>query len=266
MEVADTIPQSVFNTQHRGLYDFLKSKDATVRSTVRKHQVDAVMSACEQLRSHPDKPALVVLPTGCGKTGVAVLAAYALNASRVLVITPSLTISKQIHEEFCGNPSEKKDCFLLKRGIITDRKQLHKIIPSGKCIKATSEIREHMSDCLMVVNAHKIGKQSDVKIADIPHDSYDFVIVDEAHHYPAPTWKLLVDHFHRSRRLFLTATPKYGGDFILPDSPPCFTLLRPEAVRRGIIRDLDFFEVPIDSSKENFQTKVCTCISIYIIV
>ena len=34
--------------------------------------------------------ALVVLPTGCGKTGVAVLASYVLNASRVLlvIITP----------------------------------------------------------------------------------------------------------------------------------------------------------------------------------
>lgn len=52
------------------------------------------------LSDHKTAPALVVLPTGGGKSGVAVLSAYLLNASRVLVITPSSEITSQIYRDF----------------------------------------------------------------------------------------------------------------------------------------------------------------------
>ena len=93
----------------------------------------------------------------------------------------------------------------------------------------------------MIVNAHKIGGQSNVRIEDIPNDHYDLVIVDEAHHYPALTWKLLVDHFHSSRRLFLTATPEHYRNPIL-SIPPCYELKKSEAIDQGVIRDVAFYE------------------------
>ena len=92
----------------------------------------------------------------------------------------------------------------------------------------------------MVVNAHKIGEQSSVKIDQIPREGYDLVIVDEAHHYPADTWKFLVDHFCNSRRLFLTATPLNKGKPILPTTPPCYELKRNKATNSGIIREVEF--------------------------
>ena len=57
-----------------------------------QHQIEAVIAARLRLDDPHQPIALVVLPTGCGKTGVAVLAAYALNVTRVLVITPSVKI------------------------------------------------------------------------------------------------------------------------------------------------------------------------------
>ena len=84
---------------------------------------------------------------------------------------------------------------------------------SGNYVKHSRDIIRNLLYPLMVVNAHKIGGTSRVKIEDIPSD--DLVIVDEAHHYPAPTWKLLVDHFHNSQCLFLTARPCYKGNYIL---------------------------------------------------
>lgn len=44
--------------------------------------------------------ALVVLPTGSGKTGIAVLAPFVLNSTRVLVITPSVKLTEQISNNF----------------------------------------------------------------------------------------------------------------------------------------------------------------------
>ncbi len=38
-------------------------------------------------------------------------------------------------------------------------------------------------------------------------DLFDLVIVDEAHHLPAPTWRAILDHFVRANAVLLTATP-----------------------------------------------------------
>ena len=110
----------------------------------------------------------------------------------------------------------------------------------------------------MVVNAHKIGGRSSVKIEDVPNDKYDLVIVDEAHHYPAATWKLLVDHFENSKRLFLTATPLYKGKYILGlDHPPCFKLSKESAIQRGIIRNINFIEV-VDHYPYHMVVSLCS--------
>ena len=257
MEFVQAPPQSVFNIQHAammGLLQRLKTqRDEAI--SLYPHQVEAVLALCDyfdpQTQSSPNSSniALVVLPTGCGKTGVAVLASYALNASRVLVITPSIIISRQIHAAY-GN-------FLIQHGVVPNTPEVvQTVLPTSKLIKRTSEIKEGMNSMVMVVNAHKIGGQSSVRIEDIPRDGYDLVIVDEAHHYPAPTWKLLVDHFSNSRRLFLTATPEHRGEPILP-IPPCYELNRNVAVDRGIIRDVMFDETT--GGDEEYQYSVNSC-------
>ena len=230
-------PPSVFNLKSKKIADFVHGPSAD--KYIYPHQIEA-LCATENHFGYDKKPniALVVLPTGCGKTGVAVLAPYLLNESRVLVITPSLKISQQIYEEFCG-----ERMFLLQRGIIKDEvKEISQYRPSGNYITRSSNIKVNLSEPLMVVNAHKIGGRSRVKIADIPNDYYDLVIVDEAHHYPADTWRYLVDHFSNSRRLFLTATPYHNRKYILRNNPPCFFLSRQDAEARGIIRPVEFFE------------------------
>ena len=189
--------------------------------------------------------ALVVLPTGCGKTGVAVLAAYALSAKRVLVVTPSVKISEQIYEAFCG--SARKPMFLLERGIIKPE-QVENCKPTAAVlIKNAREIKDRLLDSLMIINAHKVtdSKTASVSIDDMPIH-YDLVIVDEAHHYPAPTWKNLIDHFPKSKRLFLTATPHHRGKPILPDLNDhiFYSLSRKQAEVRGIIHPIEFFGGP----------------------
>ena len=62
-----------------------------------------------------------------------------------------------------------------------------------------------------------------------------------------------MDHFAHSRRLFLTATPQHKGEPIL-DHDACFTLEREIAVQEGIIRPVDFSEVPKPGDMQ-----VCTC-------
>ena len=119
MNVVKRPPESVFNTQGDSVVKFIEDEYRKHRNGERislySHQIEAVLKLREYFDNQKYYPnlssiALVVLPTGCGKTGVAVLASYALNASRVLVITPSIIISKQIHKAY-GN-------FLINHGAI----------------------------------------------------------------------------------------------------------------------------------------------------
>ena len=230
--------RSVFNIQSSQVLKFLDTDDAVTQDAVYNHQKEAVKEVKKQLDDDSKSNiALVVLPTGCGKTGVAVLAAFALDAKQVLVVTPSTTISDQILKAFRG-PS----MFLLERGIIDKQDQV-KFTPTLAQIKKSAEIPLHLQNHLMVINAHKVGGNSSVSIHDMP-TCYDLVIVDEAHHYPAPTWKELIDHFPNSRRLFLTATPLHRGRPILSNRPPCYELTKDRAIKNGITRPVDFFEGP----------------------
>ena len=254
MECVETPPQTVFNIQHDSMVTFLDGQHSKLQRgeelrLLYPHQVEAVQKLREyfspQAQSDPNASnvALVVLPTGCGKTGVAVLASYALNASRVLVITPSIIISRQIAAAY-GN-------FLIERGVVPNTPEsAQRALPTVSLINKSTEIRNGMRSMVMVVNAHKIGGQSSVRIEDIPREGYDLVIVDEANHYPAPTWHLLVDHFHKSHRLFLTATPNHNGKPILPRKCCCYELGRSVAVEKGIIRKVEFAQIDVGITDE----------------
>ena len=95
---------SVFELQHHLFLDFIEG-DAS--KCIHPHQQEALLAIKRQL-DDIDQPniALVVLPTGCGKTGVAVLAPYVLGSQRVLVLTPSNAISEQIFKAFGGQESQ----------------------------------------------------------------------------------------------------------------------------------------------------------------
>lgn len=267
---------SKFILQHHSVLNYLRQYERYLQSIVDKadeplytHQVKAVLRLHRYfehsgsiIRStvNPNNSnvALVVLPTGCGKTGVAVLASYVLNASRVLVVTPSLIISKQINEAY--------ENFLVKRGIICEEDQ-HLYLPQKMLITkseqlVTSELGQQtlrlevQQADLLITNAHKIGEKSKVKVEDIPADCFDLVIVDEAHHYPAKTWKQLVDHFPNSKKIFLTATPEHDGRPILTDPPyVCYQLSHDDAVKDGVIRRVLFHEL-VEKQSEEEQLEV----------
>lgn len=172
------------------------------------------------------------------------MAAYACSAKRVLVITPSLQISNQMYTDFC----DERESFLVKRRIVRTEQQFKdNCRPScNGVVKKTDEIIRYFDFELVISNAHKYGTNSRVCIEDIPRDRIDLVIVDEAHHYPAKTWEIIINHFSSCKKIFLTATPKFGDLNILqPHSiTQCYEVDRRTLVDKGIIRDLEFIETP----------------------
>ena len=259
---------SRFASNQTNVLNFLWSKSAT--DYLYEPQIQALRMLQSKDACAPGRIALVVLPTGCGKTGVAALAPYVLGVRNVLVLTPSVIILRQIHEAFCGVVARQEQetvviypSFYEKRGIITTHRDRFCPSSSGIILRA-NQFNTHVAENkeLLVVNVHKIAGRSNVKIEEIDNEKFDLVIVDEAHHYPAPMWKRVVDHFcgRNVRVLFLTATPAPIIPNPIPE--PCYQLSRRRAVELGIIRDMDDRNIQeVGNAGENLEIaclQVCT--------
>ena len=59
---------------------------------LRNAQIGAIHAIGSHFTLFKDEPALVIMPTGSGKTAVLNLAAYLLRAKRVLVISSSVLV------------------------------------------------------------------------------------------------------------------------------------------------------------------------------
>ena len=73
-----------------------------------------------------------------------------------------------------------------------DQKDVSAVLPSTAVVHLVETITSSLDSEVMITNVHKIGGRSRVTLDNISNDKYDLVIVDEAHHYPAPTWTQLV--------------------------------------------------------------------------
>jgi superfamily II DNA or RNA helicase len=146
------------------------------------------------------EPAIVVLPTGSGKTAVSMLTAFIERAKRVLVVTPSRLVRNQIAEEY-------KTLKVLKLN-----KALDINVPAPRVKEVESRIategmwRELESFDVVVGTPDSISPAFE-GISQPPEDLFDLLLVDEAHHSTAATWNALLLSFPKAKRVLFTATP-----------------------------------------------------------
>ena len=253
------VAESAFTLESNFVTEVLRGGDETVR--VRAHQRQAAFAIQDALKGKQGKAVLVQVPTGGGKTGMAVLSAYVVGAKRVLVVTPSQIISVQNYDAFAGRERSKRHDaekpFMVKYGVFEDNPvEQHNIIPSIGIARKSRDIPGLRSRVVLIANAHKATERTTTKINDLPKD-YDLVIIDEAHHYPAKTWKDLVKHFEGSNRLFLTAT---GDGLEGLGIEKIFQVSRQDLVRDGVIRDLNPLVEAVGPEDKTAVFKVSQCV------
>lgn len=150
-------------------------------------------------------PALVSLPTGSGKTAVAAAAPYLAGSRRVLVVVPSTNLRQQIARDI------RSESVLIRVGA-----------REGDSRPIVLEARGRFKDWSQVYEADVVVSHPNsisplgYKDAAPPSDLFDTIIIDEAHHTPAPTWRAILDHFSVERSLLLTATPQRTDGQRLP--------------------------------------------------
>lgn len=167
---------------------------------LRNAQLGAVHSIASYFTLHQAEPAIVVMPTGSGKTAVICLSPYLLCSQRVLVISSSVLVRGQIIEEFNELKTLKKVGAFGQDITLPSVKEVTSVV--------NTDIHwESFRDFDVVVgvpNSLSGGFESGIVP---PLDLFDLIIVDEAHHSPAKTWKSVVEKFPESKKIYFTATP-----------------------------------------------------------
>lgn len=145
--------------------------------------------------------ALVQLPVGCGKSGLATIVPFGIAEGRVLVITPNLTIRDEMKNNL---DITNLKCFWRRSGVLSRVDML-----SGPYVTTldTGNVTVTDESHFVVTNVQQLATNTDKWLAKFPSDYFDMIIVDEAHHSAADSWKKVHDHFPNAKVLNLTATP-----------------------------------------------------------
>lgn len=182
-----------------GKINFPIAKDNAAKG-LRNAQLGAIHAISSHFTLYHNEPALVVMPTGSGKTAVLNLSAYELRANRVLVISSSVMVRGQIFEEFSTLKTLKASSVF------------HKDLPLPNVIEVKSPIKsieewENFKNYDVVIGIPNSINEGINEEFTPSTDLFDLVLVDEAHHVPAYTWSNIVKTFAGSKKVFFTATP-----------------------------------------------------------
>jgi superfamily II DNA or RNA helicase len=152
----------------------------TVPTVLRDYQSDAIDSAREALRKQ--RAALIVLPTGAGKTVVFAEIARAVVAKggRVLVLAHRSELLDQANAKIVA------------------------AAPDLRVEREQAESRARLAP-IVVASVQSLSRPS--RLHRFAPDHFALVVVDEAHHATAASYQRILERFSHAKVLGFTATP-----------------------------------------------------------
>lgn len=224
---------SYFNDAHDSIRYVLSRGDE--KPGLRKSQIGALHAISSHFTIQ-SRPALVVLPTGAGKTAVLMLTPYILSARRALVITPSRFVREQISLDY-------QNLRTLKYTKSVPEVLSAPNIYENKKVIDSLEKWDSLRQFDIVLSTPNSASPGHYNIPFPPVDLFDLVLIDEAHHSPAPTWNALIDSFPQAMCVLFTATPfRRDGKEIKGKYVYSYPIQR--AFEDGIYGDMHY--IPID--------------------
>lgn len=216
---------------------FIKAQDNV--NGLRNAQLGALHAIGSYFTKENATKALIVLPTGTGKTAVLMLSPYLLESKKVLVITPSKLVRNQIASDFATLKTLKNINVLPELCIC----------PNVFELKDT-KIQEHLKNILNsdVVVATPQGA-FEISVNETCTEEFDLILVDEAHHEPAKKWREAIKNFYNAKKILFTATPfrldnkKLKADLI-------YTYTLSQAYKDKVFGEVNYIPVKIDKPSE----------------
>ena len=168
---------------------------------LREPQIEAYKSLYDFFNSG-NKTAIVQIPVGCGKTGLASIIPFGVAKGRVLVVSPNLTIKEGLFESFDVTNHQK--CFWKKRSVLKNEDMIG---GPFACTLDTGNISICKKSHIVITNVHQLATNTDKWLNKFTEDFFDLIIVDEAHYSPAKSWKQVLERFPEAKVVNMTATP-----------------------------------------------------------
>ncbi|NQW24320.1 MAG: DEAD/DEAH box helicase family protein [SAR202 cluster bacterium] len=198
---------------------------------LREPQRDGYLRTYEFFRSGKNK-AILQIPVGCGKTGLAALLPLGLAEGRVLVIAPSLTIKEGLYEAL--DITNRQKCFWRKADVLSNDQMM-----SGPlaCTLDSGNISVANKSHIVITNIQQLSTNVDKWLMQFPDNFFDMIVVDEAHHSAAASWQKVVERFPSAKIILLTATP-FRSDRQELDGELVFRYSFRSAILKGYIKRL----------------------------
>ncbi len=168
---------------------------------LRDPQRDAYLRAYDFMSSG-GRTAVIQLPVGCGKSGLAAILPFGIAQGRVLIITPNLTIKDELQKTL--DITNRQKCFWRRMQVLTDAEM---IAGPYVCTLESGNLSVCEQSHIVLTNIHQLATNADKWLNQFPDGFFDMIIVDEAHHGPATSWKLVFSKFPDAKVVNLTATP-----------------------------------------------------------
>lgn len=159
-------------------------------------QLGAIHSIGAFLTLHKKHSGIIVMPTGSGKSSVIMMSPYLASSKKVLIVTPSKMVRGQIYNDFSTLNT------LIKIGVFNLFTKLPNIFEMKKMYSEDNFDDIQFNDVIIATPQCALSiSENDIKL------SFDFVIIDEAHHIPASKWQHILTNMKHARSLLFTATP-----------------------------------------------------------
>lgn len=206
------------------------------RVGLRNAQLGAIHAIAANDTIEENGNAMIVMPTGSGKTTVLMMAPFILRKSKVLIVTPSALVRGQISDDY-RNLTTLKEI-----GVFSDETLGPKIFEAKK-LYSNNQI-DNIREASVVIATHKVAMS--ISSESISR-SFDYIIIDEAHHVPASSWQLILNNMPNIPSLFVTATP-FRLDRKDINGKQIYNYPLYKAYRDGIFGEIIFH--PIDEAPE----------------
>lgn len=151
--------------------------------------------------NRPLDPATVVLPTGTGKTETMLSMLVYQQCKKMLVIVPSDALRVQISSKFM-----ELGC-LPEIGVVPYFCELPYVGVIKKGIHNYEEATELINKSNVLIATNSILNSSNQDVIDHLCSECTHLVIDEAHHVSANTWKKIRERFKGKKIVQFTATP-----------------------------------------------------------
>lgn len=168
---------------------------------LREPQREAYIQTYEFFNAGKNK-AILQIPVGCGKSGLASILPFGIARGRVLIIAPNLTIKDGLYEAM--DVTNRQKCFWRKANVLSPTQMI-----SGP-LAVTLEmgnISVAEKAHIVITNIQQLATSVEKWLNQFPERFFDMIIIDEAHHSAAESWKKVLQRFPEAKVVHMTATP-----------------------------------------------------------